>query len=201
MRFSTWNRIKKFIFKTTFKLLFSNKFKYFGKEVSIIQPDIIYGDQYITLKDKVIIEKGAWLLAYKQDAIEPELIISEGVNIGRYSHIISLRKILIEKNVLIADKVYISDNIHHYADIKVPIKNQRIEFKKEVIIGENSWIGENVSIVGAKIGKHCIVGSNSVVTKDIMDFSVVVGVPAVYLKRYDLENKIWRRTNAKGDFN
>lgn len=200
MRFSTWNRIKKFIFKTTFKLLFSNKFKYFGKEVSIIQPDIIYGDQYITLKDKVIIEKGAWLLAYKQDDIEPMLIISEGVNIGRYSHIVALRKVVMEKNVLIADKVYISDNIHKYNDTEVPIKNQRIEFKKEVIIGENSWIGENVSIVGARIGKHCVVGSNSVVTKDIMDFSVVAGVPARYIKRYDEKSKEWKKTNSDGVF-
>ncbi|MCT7525390.1 acyltransferase [Aliarcobacter cryaerophilus] len=200
MRFSNWNRIKKFISRTTFKLLFSNKFKYFGKRVIIIQPDIITGEEYIILKDNALIEKGSWLMAYKQDDVVPELIISEGVNIGRYSHIVSLRKIIIEKNVLIADKVYISDNIHSYTEINRPIKNQKIEFKNQVVIGENSWIGENVSIVGVNIGKHCIIGSNSVVTRDIMDYSVVVGIPAIYIKRYDFEKKIWRKTNAKGDF-
>ena len=200
MMFSYWNRIKKFINKSTFRIIFGSSFKYFGNKVSVIYPDIINGEKYIYLMDNVIIEKGAWLLAFKQDDIEPELIVSENVNIGRYSHIVALKKVVIENNILIADKVYISDNIHSYEDITEPIKNQPIKFKGEVVIGENSWIGENVSIIGACIGKHCVVGSNSVVTKDIMDFSVVAGVPARYIKRYDEETKKWKKTNNKGEF-
>ena len=113
---------------------------------------------------------------------------------------LTIIKVIIEKNVLIADKVYISDNIHQYEEITIPIKQQQIKFKSEVVIGENSWIGENVSIIGAKIGKHCIVGSNSVVTKDIMDYSIVVGIPAIYIKRYDISIKQWKKTNKYGEF-
>lgn len=200
MNFSTIKRVKNFISKKIFMLIYSRRFKHFGAKVSIISPDIIDGEKYMSIEDNVVIQKSSWLLAFKQNDLEPELIISKGTNIGRYSHIVALGKVLIKENVLIADKVYISDNIHQYTDIKVPIKNQIIEFKSEVIIGENSWIGENVSIIGAKIGKHCIVGSNSVVTKDIMNFSVVAGIPAQYIKRYDEMIGKWRKTNKYGEF-
>lgn len=200
MKYSFYSRIKKYLYKKIFTLLYSSNFKYYANKVSIIFPDIINGEEFISLHNNVIIEKGCWLLAHKQDDVIPELIISEGVHIGRYSHIVALQRVVIDKNVLIADKVYISDNIHQYTDISTAIKNQKIEFKKEVYIGENSWIGENVSIVGASIGKHCVVGSNSVVTKDIMDYSVVVGIPAIYIKRYDVQTKQWKKTNDKGEF-
>lgn len=200
MKYSSYNRIKKYLYKKIFTLLYSSNFKYYGSKVSIIFPDTMNGEEFISLHSNVVIEKGSWLLAHKQDDVIPELTIFEGVNIGRYSHIVALQRVVIEKNVLIADKVYISDNIHQYTDIILPIKNQRIEFKKEVYIGKNSWIGENVSIIGASIGKHCVVGSNSVVTNDIMDYSVVAGIPAKYIKRYDLQTKKWKKTNDKGEF-
>lgn len=50
-------------------------------------------------------------------------------------------------------------------------------------IGEGSWIGENVCVCGANIGKHCVIGANSVVTKDIPDYSVAVGCPARIIKK------------------
>lgn len=38
-------------------------------------------------------------------------------------------------------------------------------------------------IVGnVKIGKHCVIGANSVVTKDVPDYSVAVGIPARVIK-------------------
>lgn len=200
MKYSFYKRLKRFIFRQAFRLFFANGFKNFGRRVFIQTPDILEGEEFISLEDDVTIGSECWLLAYKQDNIEPNLYISKGTTIGRFTHIVALRKVIIERNVLIADKVYISDNIHSFEDITEPIKNQQIKFKGEVVIGENSWIGENVSIIGASIGKHCVVGSNSVVTKNIMDFSVVAGVPARYIKRYDEESGIWRKTNENGEF-
>lgn len=196
MQYSFLKRVKIFVCRKSFSFLFAKSFKYFGHKVSIVSPDIIEGEEYISLEDNVSIGSMGWLLAYKQDNIEPNLYISQGATMGRFAHIVALRKVLIEENVLIADKVYISDNIHSYEEITKPIKNQSIKFKSEVVIGENSWIGENVSIIGATIGKHCVVGSNSVVTKDIMDYSVVAGVPAVYIKRYDEKSGMWKKTNS-----
>ena len=200
MKYSFYKRVRRFISRQSFSLFFAYSFKNFGKNVFIQSPDIIEGEEFISLEDDVNIGTECWLLAYKQDDIEPNLYISKGTTIGRFTHIIALRKVIIEENVLIADKVYISDNIHSYEDICQPIKNQSIKFKGGVVIGRNSWIGENVSIIGVNIGKHCVVGSNSVVTKDIMDYSVVVGIPAIYIKRYDTQVKQWKKTNDKGEF-
>jgi maltose O-acetyltransferase len=53
----------------------------------------------------------------------------------------------------------------------------------DIIIGPYTWIGARVFIKhGVTIGKNCIIGANSVVTKDIPDFSVAVGCPARVVK-------------------
>lgn len=53
-----------------------------------------------------------------------------------------------------------------------------------VSIGDGSYIGINAVIVGnVKIGKHCVIGANSVVTKDVPDYCVAVGSPARVIKK------------------
>jgi acetyltransferase-like isoleucine patch superfamily enzyme len=189
--FSFYLRAKRYIARQLFRLLFSYKFKTFGQKVSLTKPDMIQGEQFISLGDMVFINSMAWILAIKQDGVEPRICIGEYTNIGRFVHIVALKNVEIEKNVLIADKVYISDNLHSYEDVNTSIIQQRVIFKNEVVIGENSWIGENVSIIGAKVGKHCVIGANSVVTKDIPDYSVAIGSPAQVVKVYSFEHKKW----------
>ena len=54
---------------------------------------------------------------------------------------------------------------------------------QKVFIGEGSYIGINAVIVGnIKIGKHCVIGANSVVTKNVPDYCVAVGSPAKVIK-------------------
>lgn len=49
----------------------------------------------------------------------------------------------------------------------------------QVTIGNNVWFGEFVTVLkGVKIGDNCIIGAGSIVTKDIPDNSVAVGIPA-----------------------
>ena len=126
----------------------------------------------------------------------PEIEIGDEVYIGRFSHIVSVKSVKIGKNVLISDKVYISDNLHEYKDIDIPIKKQKIINKSIVSIGDNSWLGENSCIIGASIGKHCVIGANSVVLSDIPDYSIAVGTPARVIKRYNRDKNIWEKYNA-----
>ena len=63
----------------------------------------------------------------------------------------------------------------------------------KVRIGSGSWIGENACILGVIIGKQCVIGANSVVTKDIPDYSVAVGIPAKVIKKYNFETQQWER--------
>ena len=67
-----------------------------------------------------------------------------------------------------------------------------------MIIGDNVWVGDNVTILpNVHIGNGCVVGSNSVVTKDIPDNCIAVGIPAKVIKKYDFEKKKW----VKFEFN
>lgn len=107
---------------------------------------------------------------------------------------------MLEDNVLTADRVYISDNLHGYSDINIPVNAQPIKQISTVRIGEGSWLGIGVVVIGANIGKHCVIGANAVVTHDIPDYSVAVGIPAKVIKRYNFSTKQWEKTNPDGSF-
>ena len=181
------------------KILFSSNFKRFGKSSSIKFPLKIQNAKYIEIGNHVHIHHKAWLVALKRDDIIPSFIIDDYTTIGHFATISCLRDIYIGQNVLIADRVFISDNNHGYEDITLPIKSQPIIFKSSVYIGNNTWIGQNVTIIGAKVGKQCVIGANSVVTKDIPDYCVAAGSPARVKKRYNFETNEWQRVDKNGE--
>ena len=166
-------------------------FRKIGKNSSIIKPLKLDNPSDIVIGNGVTINKFSWLFCVKNDLNSPKIIIEDGTQIGHFAHIVSMKKVHIGRNVLIADKVYISDNNHNYENIKIPIMNQGVTFKNNVYIGEGSWIGENVSIVGVKIGKNSIIGSNSVVLNDIEDYSIAAGSPARVIKKFCFETNEW----------
>jgi acetyltransferase-like isoleucine patch superfamily enzyme len=124
----------------------------------------------------------------------PRIEIGDGTYIGHRVHIIACGKIMIGKFVMIADGVYISDNLHGFEDIDRPVAPQPLSHPGPVTIEDEVWIGENVSILpNVTVGRHSVVGSNSVVTKDVPPFSVAAGVPAKIIKQYNHSRKKWER--------
>ena len=90
--------------------------------------------------------------------------------------------------------IFIADHNHQYEDPSKPIYMQGVKFSKSdrVEISDDTWIGAKVAICGnIRIGKHCVIGANSVVTKDVPDYSVAAGIPAKVIKKYDFEKKEW----------
>ncbi|GGI28261.1 acyltransferase [Pedobacter mendelii] len=152
--------------------------------------------EHIFIGDDVNIGVNSWLAANPLTGqTDCNLIIGNRTYIGNFAHIYCVGKITIGENVLIADKVYISDNLHRYEDVNIAILDQSVKQLKNVLIGDGSWIGENVCIIGANVGKNCVIGANSVVTKDIPDFCVAVGSPAKVIKRFNTEMGIWEKVN------
>jgi acetyltransferase-like isoleucine patch superfamily enzyme len=159
------------------------------------------GCKNIFLGKNVYVQKNTWLAALpinKKDSCV--LVIGDRTYLGRFCHIYATSKIEIGKEVLFADKVYVSDNQHGYWDINTPIIDQAIEQLNEVYIADGAWIGENACIIGASVGKNSVIGANSVVTKNIPDYCVAVGAPAKIIKRYNFDLKIWCKTDDKGNF-
>lgn len=94
----------------------------------------------------------------------------------------------------------ITDVEHSYAEISKHILKQSNKVFS-TSIGDNCFIGAGVCILaGTILGKQCIVGTNSVVRGEFPDYSVIVGSPAKIVKRYDTTQKVWRKTDASGNF-
>ena len=195
------SRIKNGLYLQFFRLYYRSKFKHFGDRSSVLFPLNLNGSENISIGSRVNVAYKTWLAAVPHTGESNcELIIGEGTCIGNFNHIYATKSIVIGKNVLTADKVYISDNLHGYEDITMPIIHQPIKQIATVIIGDGTWLGENVCVIGAKIGKNCVIGANSVVTKDLPDYCVAVGTPAKIIKRYCFEKNKWIKTDKNGNF-
>lgn len=192
--------IKRILYLLRYSLIYKYKFGSFDIKATIISPLSIDCPQNIYI-GKVYIGYKTWLAAVPlTNENECKLIIKDGCSIGHFNHIYATGKIVLGNNVLTADKVYISDNLHGYEDTTTPIKNQPIKQNGHVTIGEGSWLGEHVCVIGASVGKHSVIGANSVVTHDIPDYCVAVGSPARIIKRYDFKTNKWQKTDKHGNF-
>lgn len=92
--------------------------------------------------------------------------------------VMSVGTVIIEDGVMLAPEVGIF-TVNHEP------KNIRVIYTKEILIKKNAWIGARVSILpGVTIGENAIVGTGSIVTKDIPDNCVAVGNPARVIKTF-----------------
>ena len=161
-----------------------------GKRSCIYKPLQIDNPGSISIGAKVFIGHHSWLIG-ANNCSDKGLIVKDNTTIGHFAHIVAHKEVVIEEEVLLADKVFISDCSHNYEDVDIPIQSQGVSVIKPVFIGEGSGLGENVCVGGASVGKHCVIGANSVVTNDIPDCCIAVGAPARVIKKYDKELQEW----------
>jgi acetyltransferase-like isoleucine patch superfamily enzyme len=119
--------------------------------------------------------------------------IGEWSLINRYVMLDDRAPIDIGSFVMVAAGVTIETHTHPFDDFSVPIAYGGRR-GVPVTVGSNSVLGYNaVLMAGVNIGYRCIIGANSVVTKDIADYTVAGGVPAKPIKQYlpPDEGDIW----------
>jgi acetyltransferase-like isoleucine patch superfamily enzyme len=136
----------------------------------------------------VYICEHAWLNAKDDRGDEkPTLMVGNGTYIGRFVHINAWQQVIIENKVLISDRVYISDADHMCDNITIPILSQGDYFKGPIRLKYGCWIGIGAVILpGITVGKNSVVAANSVVTKDIPDYTIAAGNPAVVIKSLNI---------------
>ena len=129
---------------------------------------------------------------YNGFSYKPYLEIGERTSFGQNLHMICCKELIIGKNVTFSANIYIADVAHEYKNIGENILMQPL-IVKPTYIGDNCFIGYGAVIhPGVKLGKQCIVGSNAVVLAgDYPDYSVLAGVPAKIVKRYDADINDW----------
>lgn len=161
------------------------RFAAWGARSRLGRHAMLDGPQLVHVGAHVAIGSHAWLNAVddRGDA-RPTLHIGDRTYIGRFSHINAWRSVVIEQDVLIADRVFISDSSHNFADHAVPISRQGDSFIAAVTLRQGCWIGIGAVILpGVTVGRNAVVGANSVVTKDVPDFAVVAGIPARIIRQ------------------
>lgn len=170
-----------------------------GKKTIMYQPLRIVNPRNIVIGSNVVIEKGSTLYSVKKYSAKlynGKISIGDRVYINYGFNATAACSVCIEDDVLIGFNVSIFDFNHDYHDITKNINNTELLVKGPVIIGEKSWIGMNTSILGnVRIGKHCVIAANSVVTRDVDDYCVVAGNPAVLIKNYNHITKKWEEVN------
>ena len=155
---------------------------------------IKFSTRHIYLGRNVIIANAARVEAvtqYNSRTYTPSIFIGENVTIEQNLHLTCANRIVIGSNTAIAANVTITDIEHPYTDVNIPIDRHDLVVK-EVVIGDDSKIYNNAVVLpGVHIGKHCVVGANSVVVRDVPDFSVVAGAPARIVKQYNQVIDAW----------
>lgn len=145
--------------------------------------------------------------AHESSFVDENIVIGDNTKIWHFSHILSGSNIgtncsfgqncVVGPNVKIGNGVKVQNNISIYEGVEVEddvflgpsmvftnVVNPRAfivrrdEFKK-TLLKRGSSIGANVTVVcGVTIGEYALIGSGSVVNKDVKDYALMVGVPA-----------------------
>jgi acetyltransferase-like isoleucine patch superfamily enzyme len=102
--------------------------------------------------------------------------------LGQECTISAFQHVRIGEQCVIADRAMFIDFDHGVVEAERPIRKQGI-YKRDVEVGNNVWVGYGACILrGVRVGDNAIVGTNSVVTRDVPANAVIGGIPARILR-------------------
>jgi acetyltransferase-like isoleucine patch superfamily enzyme len=115
--------------------------------------------------------------------LEGSIRIGDRVVFGGDNTVNAYLDVDIGEDCIFADRIYVTDFDHRYADPKVRIQDQGIA-ASPVLLEPDCWIGEKASILrGSRVGRGSVIGAQTLVKGDIPPYSVAVGAPARVVKR------------------
>jgi len=167
-------------------------------------PKVTFGSnlQMIGLANMAIgegscIADNAWMNVCTRDD-QVRMRIGRCVLVGRQGVVSTAGYLEIGDYCVFAPRVYVSDADHVFADVTQPVLQQGVTDGRSVVIEENCWLGINTVVSGnLTVGRGSVVGANSVVTKDVPPFSVVVGIPARVVKMFNPETGAWEKADTR----
>ena len=182
-----WTRLKTRIF---YKPLFGS----LGAGTALWRPLLLNNTHCVFLGKKIIIRGGARFDIVTErfgQVFTPKVIVGDGALFEQGFHLACGASIHIGERVTCSRNVSILDVWHHYEDIQRPIIDQPLG-TAPISVGDGTLIGMgSVILPGVTIGRHCMIGANSVVNRDVPDFCVAVGAPVRVVRRYDPVQQAW----------
>lgn len=89
---------------------------------------------------------------------------------------------------------------HSIEDPFRPYVGQASKPRGEIRLGPNCWLGSRVTILGpSRVGYGSVIGANALVKGDVPPLSIVIGSPAVVVKRYSPSKEAWIKAEEFGD--
>jgi acetyltransferase-like isoleucine patch superfamily enzyme len=144
----------------------------------------------LVVGEGTLFEPGCWLTL----SADARIAIGEGCFLNQGVMLAAMERIEIGDHVMFANNCFVGDSDHAYDDPTRPITHQGFVARGPVRIGSNVWFGVNCVVTGGvTIGDRCVVGSNSVVTKDLPPATIAAGAPAKVLREID-----FRETGEEG---
>ncbi|MFT4655870.1 MAG: carbonic anhydrase/acetyltransferase-like protein (isoleucine patch superfamily) [Candidatus Aldehydirespiratoraceae bacterium] len=164
------------------------RFGFMGvNSVICFPPNTLFNEQFIHIGAGTMFGPQATLSAGMvpgQDMItNPVVSVGDRCLFGKGTGIVGHLRIEVGDDVWTGHHVYITDQNHGYDDLDLPISKQVMP-ERPVKIGSGSWLGHGTVVLpGAQIGRHVVVGANSVVTGTLPDNCIAAGVPARVIKQ------------------
>jgi acetyltransferase-like isoleucine patch superfamily enzyme len=139
-------------------------------------------DGRLEIGAQVLLEPGVWLTAPSPGRIK----IGAGTFLNLGVMVAAAELVEIGEHCMFANGCFVTDADHRFDDPDKPVPWQGFIPKSPTRVGDNVWCGANVVITGGvTVGERCVIGANSVVTRDIPAFSVAAGAPAKVLRQIE----------------
>jgi acetyltransferase-like isoleucine patch superfamily enzyme len=170
---------------------------------TIVQRPLFWTPEFIELGNRVLIWRDCRIEAidqYHADRFSPVIRIGDNASLQQGCHIVAAGLLEIGSDTTISSGVFITDSDHGHVAIGVNVLQQPL-IVRPTKIGRSCFLGVGARVLaGTTLGDHCIVAANAVVRGDYPDNTILAGVPARPIKRFDLATATWRKTDAKGRF-
>ena len=166
------------------------RFGRFGPDsVICFPPNAIFNERYVHIGSGTLfgpqITLSAGMVPGQRMVSDPVISVGDRCLIGKGSGIVGHLGITVGNDVWTGHHVYITAQNHGYGALTLPISRQVMP-ERAVSIGDGSWLGHGAVVLpGASIGRHVVIGANSVVTGEIPDNCVAAGAPARVIRRLD----------------
>ena len=142
-----------------------------------------------------LLEPGCWLTIGDGG----RLTIGEGCFLNLNTMVAVEQEVTIGDHVMFANNCFVSDASHRYDDRTKPVTWQGFTTKGPTRIGDNCWFGVGcVVTTGVTIGERCVVGANSVVTRDLPGGVIAAGSPAKVIREIEFAEPEAAERHAPG---
>jgi acetyltransferase-like isoleucine patch superfamily enzyme len=189
------NTLRRAFYRLKGVLYYRHVFASFGSGSVMFKPLLLSNPRFMHIGRNVDVGPGVRMeIIVTNEKRIPKLRIGDNVNIEQNVHLVCHSRLTIGNDVSITGHCAIMDVTHPYSNVHDPIKigKRILDEDSFVEIGDGSFIGFGAAIMpNVRIGKYCVVGAHSVVTKDVPDYSVIAGNPAEILRRYDVTTEKW----------